>query len=139
MLPVTEQIAIQEDEIEEVFLRAGGPGGQNVNKVASKAVLRWNPGASPSIPREIKERLLVQQQKRLTATGDLVITSQRFRDQERNRQDCREKLAHVICLAAFLPKPRKPTRPSRSSNAGRLLSKKHWSRRKALRRKPLED
>jgi ribosome-associated protein len=139
LLEKSPEIPIPESELQWSFVRSGGPGGQNVNKIASKAVLRWNPAASPSLPLEIKTRFLVQQQKRITVSGDLVITSQRFRDQERNRQDCLKKLAQLIRQAALLPKRRKPTRPTRGSKEGRLQIKRHRSRRKSLRQRPNED
>src|SRR3954469_8443721 len=115
MLSVNEQIQVPETEFEWSFVRSGGPGGQNVNKVASKAVLRWNVTASPSLPDDVKARFLQQQRSRITVEGELVMTGQRFRDQEKNREDCLEKLRGLIEKALTVPKPRRATRPSRSS------------------------
>src|SRR5438034_368243 len=136
MLEVTEAIAIPETEFDWSYARSGGPGGQNVNKVASKAVLRWNVRASPSLPDHVKDRLCALNRRRVTSTGDLILTGQRYRDQERNRQDCLEKLAELIREAAALPKTRRATRPSRGSKLRRLAAKRHRSDRKADRRIP---
>src|SRR6516225_6957050 len=92
MFEVNPHIRIPEEEFSWSFVRSGGPGGQNVNKVASKAVLRWNVIASTSVPPEVKARLQDQQRHRITGDGDLLLSSQRYRDQERNRRDCVEKL-----------------------------------------------
>src|ERR1700726_2083264 len=100
MLEINSQIGIPESEFEWTFVRSGGPGGQNVNKVASRAVLRWNVGASPSLPEEVKARFRGQQRRRVTAGGELVLSSQRFRDQGRNVQDCLEKLRAMLLQAA---------------------------------------
>src|SRR5829696_4099854 len=100
MLEVTNGIRIPLDEFEWSFARSGGPGGQNVNKVASKAVLRWDVAASPSLPDDVKARLRAQQRRRITTAGELVLTSQRFRDQERNRDDCLEKVRAMVLQAA---------------------------------------
>ncbi len=139
MLDVTATIHIPEEEFQWSFARAGGPGGQNVNKVASKAVLRWNVTASPSVPKHVKERLGKLQRKRITAEGELVLTGQRFRDQERNRQDCLEKLAELVREAATLPKPRRATKPTRGSRERRLAAKRHRARVKEGRRPGAED
>src|ERR1700680_1144228 len=91
MLEVNPHIRIPDGEFQWTFVRSGGPGGQNVNKVASRAVLRWNVAASLSLPDEVKARLRAQQRRRMTAGGELILSSQRFRDQGRNIQDCLEK------------------------------------------------
>src|ERR1700693_1948784 len=96
MLEITSQIRIPESEFQWTFVRSGGPGGQNVNKVASKAVLRWNLAASPSVPEQVKSRLRTLQRRRITTEGDLILNSQRFRDQGRNVEDCLEKLRDMV-------------------------------------------
>jgi ribosome-associated protein len=139
MLHVNESIAIPDDEFQWSFVRSGGPGGQNVNKVASKAVLRWDVAGSPSVPDHVKARLVALNRRRVTAGGELVLSSQRYRDQDRNRQDCLEKLGAMVRKAAALPKPRKATRPTRGSKARRLAAKRHHSARKAARRNVGEE
>ncbi|HEX4589515.1 MAG TPA: alternative ribosome rescue aminoacyl-tRNA hydrolase ArfB, partial [Gemmataceae bacterium] len=108
-------------------------------KVSSKAILRWNLRASPSLPAHVKERLAALNRRRLTGEGDLIISSQRYRDQERNREDCLEKLAALVREAATLPKPRRATRPTRGSKVRRLAAKRHRSALKASRRDGLEE
>jgi ribosome-associated protein len=134
MFEISEHLRVPEDEFSWTFVRSGGPGGQNVNKVASKAVLRWNVVASPSLPADIKARLQQQQRRRITGDGDLLITSQRYRDQERNRLDCLEKLAEMLRAAAAAPKTRRKTKPSRGAHERRLAAKKKRSALKAARR-----
>jgi ribosome-associated protein len=139
MLTITPQLAIPDDEFHWSFVRAGGPGGQNVNKVASKAVLRWDVVASPSLPEEVKQRLRAQQGGRLTAEGELILTSQRFRDQDRNRQDCLEKLRELVLRATVRPKVRRPTKPTRGSREARLQEKRRRAGTKRTRRRPAEE
>ena len=134
MLEINDQVRIPDDEFSWSFVRSGGPGGQNVNKVASKAVLRWNALGSPSVPDDIKARLHQQQRRRITGDGDLLITSQRYRDQERNRLDCLEKLAQLLRAAVAIPKARRKTKPSRGAKERRLTAKKRRSAVKASRR-----
>jgi len=136
MLEFNNHIRIPPTEFAWSFVRSGGPGGQNVNKVASKAVLRWYAAGSPSLPQDVKTRLLAQQHHRLTTLGELVLTSQRYRDQERNRQDCLDKLRKLLQQAASPPRPRKRTRPSRASKEARLRAKEFRSKRKGTRRPP---
>ena len=130
MLVINGEIQIPLREIDFSFVRSSGPGGQNVNKVNSKAVLRWNPAQSPSLPLGARIRLLASCQSRLTGEGDLVIMSDRFRDQRRNMEDCLEKLRELILAAALPPKPRKKTKPSRSSERKRREGKKMQSEKK---------
>ena len=127
-----KHIVIDEDEFEWSFVRSGGPGGQNVNKVASKAVLRWNVKNSSALPDDVKERFTAQQ--RITTEGDLLVTSQKFRDQEKNRHDCIEKLQGMVLQALAVPKSRKKTKPSRSSKARRVAEKRHRAAHRQARR-----
>jgi ribosome-associated protein len=139
MLEITASIQIPDDELEWSFVRASGPGGQNVNKVASKAVLRWNVARSAALSETVKARLRAQQGRRVTSGGDLILTSQRFRDQERNRQDCLGKLSSIVLQAATPAKPRRPTRPTRAAREAKLESKRRRARTKAGRRPPSEE
>jgi ribosome-associated protein len=130
------EIVIPDDELEWTFARSGGPGGQNVNKVASKAQLRWRPSASTALGAEVMERLLAQQKSRLTSDGDLLISSQVYRDQERNRQACLDKLAAMIEKALHPPPKRRPTRPGRAARENRLEGKRRRAEIKSARRSP---
>jgi ribosome-associated protein len=139
-MEVTHAIQIPDEELHFSYARSGGPGGQNVNKVASKAVLHWNLAGNTSLPPGVKERLRVQQANRVTTEGELVIQSQRYRDQGKNLEDCLAKLREMVLHALHTPKPRKATKPSRGSKERRLVTKKQQARRKEGRRKPsLED
>ena len=139
MLEINPQLRIPDDEFLWSYVRSGGPGGQNVNKVASKAVLRWDLAASPSLPDDVKTRLRAREANRITAEGELVLTSQRYRDQERNRQDCLEKLREFVLEATAVPRPRKKSKPSRGSKERRLAAKRHRSAAKSARRKPAAE
>ena len=139
MLQVNERIAIPESEFDWSYARSGGPGGQNVNKVSSKAILRWNVAISPSLPDHVRQRLVALNRRRVTSTGDLILASRRYRDQERNRQDCLEKLAELVREAATLPKARRATRPTRGSKARRLAAKRRRSAVKEARRQPNDE
>jgi len=134
MIRVNESIAIDEREIEESFIRASGPGGQNVNKLATAVQLRFDVRRSPSLPNAVSVRLQKLAGTRLTKDGVLVITAQRFRTQERNRQDALDRLLEMIREAAVPPKPRRPTRPTLASKRERLDSKKRRSGIKQMRR-----
>ena len=131
---VNDRLSVPSGELDWAYARAGGPGGQNVNKVSSKALLRWPLADSPSLPPEVKARLLAKLAGRLTTAGELLITSQRFRDQEKNRDDCRQKLAEMVRAALVVPKVRRPTKPSKGSQKRRLAAKKQRSAVKAGRR-----
>lgn len=139
MFIINDRIQIPESEFQFSFVRAGGPGGQNVNKVSSKAALRWNVAQSPSLPADVKARLLAQQKKRITVFGELVLSSQRFRDQPRNVQDCLDKVRTFVLQAAVAPRPRKKTRPTRSSREARLQAKRRRAAAMSRRRLPRED
>jgi ribosome-associated protein len=139
MLEINDQIQIPEDEFTFTFVRSGGPGGQNVNKVASKAVLRWNVAGSPSLPEEVRQRLTARQRGRITTEGDLLVTSQRYRDQERNRQDCLEKLRALVLEATRVPRARKKTKPTAGAHRRRLAEKRRRSARKQERGRVGED
>jgi|SRR6266849_595678 len=139
MLDIIARLHIPVHEFQWSFARSAGPGGQNVNKVASKAELRWNVAASPALPADVKNRLMAQVRKRITREGELVLTSQRYRDQGRNREDCLEKLRVLILRAATPPRPRKATRPTRASRVHRLQAKKHRSAMKKSRGRPQVD
>jgi ribosome-associated protein len=133
MIPITATLALREDEIDEEFVRSTGPGGQNVNKVATAVQLRFDVAHSPSLPEDVRQRLLALAGRRVTAEGILLISARRFRTQERNRQDARERLVELIRRAAEPPKVRRPTRPSQAAKARRLDEKRRQGTRKALR------
>lgn len=118
------------DEIEFTFVRGTGPGGQNVNKVSSKARLRWNVAQSQWLSPPVKHRFLRLFENRITNEGDLILASDVHRDQGRNREECLERLERMIREAATPPKKRRPTKPSRSSKTRRLDSKKRHSNKK---------
>src|SRR5215831_14778932 len=125
MIRITPSISIGEGELEEHFIRASGPGGQNVNKLASAVQLRFDVRRSPSLPNDVRARLEAMAGRRLTRDGVLVIIAQRHRTQERNRQDARDRLIELIARASIAPTPRRPTRPTAGSRERRLTAKKN--------------
>jgi ribosome-associated protein len=134
MLTITDNLVIPISEFRFEFARSAGPGGQNVNKVASKATLCWRPAESPSLPHDVRERLLAAVRTRLTIEGELRITSQRTRDQQRNIADCLDKLRQLVAAAARPPRPRRKTRPTLASRIRRAEDKSRRSERKQRRR-----
>jgi ribosome-associated protein len=138
-LHVTARIVIGEDELQERFIQASGPGGQNVNKVATAVQLRFDVANSPSLPDDVRQRVMALSGRRLTQDGVLVLTARVHRSQDRNRQDARERLAELIRQAAEPPKPRRATRPTLASKRRRLDAKTARAKVKRERGRPGED
>jgi ribosome-associated protein len=133
MIRITDHIALDESELEESFIRSSGPGGQNVNKLATAVQLRFDVRRSPSLSGEVRTRLERLAGRRLTRDGVLVITAQSHRTQERNRADALDRLVELIRQAAVRPVPRRPTKPTKASRKRRLEAKKRRGGIKALR------
>jgi ribosome-associated protein len=136
MLIVSASISLPESELIERFLRADGPGGQHVNRTESAVELRFDVVSSPSLPDEIRERLLLRRDRRLTSEGVLVIQGRRFRDQARNRDDVRERLVEIIRGVLVPPKKRFATKPTRASKERRLVGKQQRGKTKQNRSRP---
>ena len=133
MIRITDTISIDESELSEFFVRASGPGGQNVNKVSSAVQLRFDVRGSPSLPNDVALRLMRLAGKRLTKDGVIVIIAQQHRTQERNREDARDRLFGLIRQAAVKPTPRRPTKVPKAQRRERLEGKKHRATIKRLR------
>jgi ribosome-associated protein len=138
MLVVNSRLRVPLRELRFTFARSSGPGGQRVNKANTKATLRWSVGSSPSLPEAVRERFLDRHRRRISSTGELLITSQRFRDRGRNVADCLEKLRRMLQEVAAPPRHRRATRPTRASVEQRLRSKRAKASRKELRQRPRE-
>jgi ribosome-associated protein len=136
MLIVSSNVRIPLEEFAFTFVRSSGPGGQNVNKVNTKAVLRWAINTSPSLPEPVRQRFLAQFGTRVTNDGELVLTSQRFRDQSQNQRDCLDKLREMLAAVAVPPKRRRKTKPTKGSIVRRRTEKREHSQKKQNRRTP---
>lgn len=133
---VTNTIRVPLSELEFIYARSSGPGGQNVNKVNSKVQLRWNIAASHALPPEVAQRFKSQNRRRITDEGWFLLVGQQFRDQPRNKADVIERLRELLVTASRAPRTRRPTRATRGSQLRRLDAKKRRSSRKAGRRAP---
>jgi ribosome-associated protein len=139
MIPITDQIVFDEREIDESFIRASGPGGQNVNKVASAVQLRFDIRHSGSLPEAVRDRLERLGGHRVSQEGVLIVTAQRYRSQERNRADALNRLVALIRRAATPPRPRRPTRPSAAARERRLAAKGRRARLNQQRATVLDE
>lgn len=138
-LRINSRITIPASELRFSFVRSSGPGGQNVNKVNSKAQLRWSFVRSQAIPAEIRPRLLTRLASRLTEKGEIVLSSQRYRDQAKNIGDCLTRLREMLAAASAPPKRRKKTKPPRSAGESRLRDKRVKAEKKRNRSRPADD
>jgi ribosome-associated protein len=139
MIEVAPGIGICEAELDVTFVRSSGPGGQNVNKTSTKAVVRWNVRASRTLRDDVKARFLARYPSRVTSAGDVLVTSDRFRDQPKNLEDCLAKLAAMVREVAAPPRTRRPTRPSHSARDRRIKAKKTRGTLKSLRSRVGDD
>lgn len=134
MITITRSLSLDEKEVQFVFVRASGPGGQNVNKVSTAVQLRFDVGNSPSLPGDVRTRLIRIAGRRITRDGILIIDARQYRTQERNREDAVARLVALIQRAVERPKPRKKTKPSRAAKERRIESKKQRGKVKQARR-----
>jgi len=139
LIRITPRFAIHEDELQLSFIRASGPGGQNVNKVSTAVQLRFDLFGSPSLPDPVKQRAVALAGSRLTQDGTIVLTADRFRTQLANRRDAIGRLVELLADAATPPRPRRPTRPTMASKVRRVDSKKRRSGIKESRGRPIDD
>ena len=137
MLRINEKLHIPMAEIQFTYARSQGPGGQNVNKVNSKATLRWPVSANASLPEPVRDRFVDKYRNRITKEGELVMTSQRYRDQPRNMEDCLNKLRELILSVATPPTKRKVSKPTKGSRVRRRKAKEQNSQKKSMR-KPIK-
>lgn len=135
-LVVTSRIIIPAQELRFTYARSGGPGGQNVNKVSSKAILRWNVTESSALSEAARKRFIAQNKNRLNDRGEIVISSERYRDQPKNATDCLAKLRALLRTAATPPKKRVPTKAPRAAKESRLKTKRERAEKKSRRREP---
>jgi ribosome-associated protein len=138
MISITPRLAISETDLEESFIAASGPGGQNVNKVATAVQLRFNLAGCLTLPEAVKRRAATLAGRRLSSEGVIVITANQYRTQNRNREDARDRLLELLRAAAVAPIFRKPTRPTKASKTRRLEAKSHRAGTKRLRQSPVE-
>jgi ribosome-associated protein len=134
MLIILHHFRIPQQEFRFSFVRSSGPGGQNVNKLNTKAVLRWTVSSTRSLPEDARRRFMQRYATHLTGEGELILTSQRFRDQRQNRRDCLEKLREMLVAIAVAPKKRRPTKPTRASTERRHQKKQRHAAKKQRRR-----
>jgi len=139
MLVISRSVQIPEREFHWQFARSGGPGGQHVNKTSTKAVLRWNTRDSPSLPDGVRRRFLETYRTRINQDGELLLTSDQYRSQSQNIEDCLERLRTMLLAVLHPPKKRRATRPTRASKERRLTQKKQTGSKKRLRKKPRLD
>ncbi len=137
-LKIAPYIQIDNDELDYTFVRASGPGGQHVNKASTAVQLRFDVAHSPSLPDDVRARLMRQESNRINQQGELIIHAQQYRSQRRNRRDATQRLARIIRRAAYPPKQRRKTKPPRAAKERRLRNKRRRSRTKKLRKPPRE-
>lgn len=139
MITIAPGIHVGEDELDISYVRSSGPGGQNVNKTSTKAVVRWNARSATGLRDDVKARFLARFAPRITTAGDVIVTSDRYRDQPRNLEDCLAKLGAMLAEVAVAPVRRKPTRPGAGARERRIRAKKSRGATKSLRRGVASD